>query len=108
MKLLANRVGLVTLAFALVLVPTIRRAQQHVEYRDATRLSIKHSWIGIAPPTKASVPPQQIVMLPAVPVATEPEPARVVKRGAVVVEPAPHPVLDLSPDPLRGPPSFRS
>jgi hypothetical protein len=100
------RAGIVALAMAVILVPTIKRAQQHVEDRDATRLSIKHSWIGIVPPAKASIAPQQIVTLP--PLVATPEPSRVVKRPPVVVEPALHPVLELSPDPLRGPPPARS
>jgi hypothetical protein len=99
----ATRLCVVAIAVALVLVPTIKRAQQHVEHRDATRLSIKHSWIGVAPPTKTTIAPQQTVTLPVL--ALQSEPARVVKREYVVVEPALHPVLDLSPDPLRGPPS---
>jgi hypothetical protein len=101
------RVVIAILAVAVVLVPTIKRAQQHVEHRDATRLSIKHSWIGVAPPTKAHVAPQPIAILPAL--AADPEPARVVRGRPVVADPAPHPVFDFSPDPLRGPPSaFRS
>ena len=97
------RTGIAILAVALILVPTIKRAQQHVDRRDATRLSIKHSWIGVTPPTKATVTPQQAVV-PPVPVP-EPEPARVAFRRPVVADVALHPVLDLSPDPLRGPPS---
>lgn len=97
------RIGIAILAAAVVLVPTIKRAQQHVEHRDATRLSIKHSWIGVAPPTKADVAPQPIVILP-VP-AADPEPARVVRGRPVVAEHAPHRVFDFSPDPLRGPPA---
>jgi len=95
--------GIATLAVALILVPTIKRAQQHVEHRDATRLSIKHSWIGVAPPTKASIAPKPIVTLPAL--AAELDPPRVVRRHPVVIEAVAHPVLDFSPDPLRGPPS---
>jgi hypothetical protein len=98
----ATRLFIAAIAIALVFVPTIKRAQQHVEHRDATRLSIKHSWIGVAPPTKATVAPQHIVTLPLP--APQPEPARVVTRDRVVVAPALHPVLALSPDPLRGPP----
>jgi hypothetical protein len=97
------RTGIAILAVALILVPTIKRAQQHVENRDATRLSIKHSWIGVAPPTKATVTPQQAV-LPPVPVP-EPEPARIALRPPVIADVVLHPVLNLSPDPLRGPPS---
>ena len=98
------RTGIAILAVALILVPTIKRAQQHVERRDATRLSIRHSWIGVAPPTKATVAPQQIVTLPLR--VSRPELARLVTRDRLVVEPAPHPVLDFSPDPLRGPPAL--
>ena len=95
--------AIAVLAVALILVPTIKRAQQHVEHRDATRLSIKHSWIGVVPPTKATIAPQSIdVALP--PLVATAEPTQAVKRDYVVVEPALHPVLDLSPDPLRGPP----
>lgn len=90
---------------ALVLVPTVKRAQQHVEHRDATRLSIKHSWIGVAPPSKATIGAQQIVTLPVL--AIQSEPTRDAKRLVAVVEPALHLVLHLSPDPLRGPPSAR-
>jgi hypothetical protein len=98
------RTAITVLAVALILVPAIKRAQQHVEHRDATRLSIKHSWIGLVPPTKATIAPQPIVIaLP--PLVATAEPAKVVKRDHVVVELALHPVFDLSPDPLRGPPS---
>lgn len=100
------RVGIAAVALALVLVPTIKRAQQHVEHRDATRLSIRHNWIGVAPPTKAVIGPQQIVVTPVL--GAEPEPPRVATPRVVLVEPAPHPVLDLPPDPLRGPPTQRS
>jgi len=96
--------GIAILAVAVVLVPTIKRAQQHVEHRDSTRLSIKHSWIGVAPPTKADVAPQPIVILPAL--AADVDLARVVRGRPVILEPAPHPVFDFSPDPVRGPPSL--
>ena len=99
----ATRLFIAAIAIALVLVPTITRAQQHVEHRDATRLSIKHSWIGVAPPTKALVATQQVVVAPAI--GADREPPRFVTPRAPSVEPARHPVLDLSPDPLRGPPS---
>jgi|SRR5690349_2180200 hypothetical protein len=102
----ATRLAVLAIAVALVLVPTIKRAQQHVEHRDATRLSIKHNWIGVAPPTKAALAPQQILTLPAI--GAKADPPRVVDRGSVPVEPVRHPVLDLSPEPLRGPPSQRS
>ena len=99
----ATRIFIAAIAIALVLVPTIKRAQQHVEYRDATRLSIKHSWIGVAPPTKAIIAPQQIVVVPAL--GAESEPPRVAMPRPASVEPALHPILDFSPDPLRGPPT---
>jgi hypothetical protein len=101
----ATRLAILAIAVALVLVPTIKRAQQHVEHRDATRLSIKHNWIGVAPPTKAAIAPRQILTLPGIGVEADPSP--VVARRPAPVEPVRHPVLDRSPDPLRGPPSLR-
>jgi hypothetical protein len=98
----ASRLFVAAIALALVLVPTITRAQQRVARRDATRMSIKHSWIGVAPPTKALIPPQQIVVVPAI--GADPEPPRVTTRLAAPVEPALHPVPAVSPDLLRGPP----
>jgi hypothetical protein len=94
--------GLAAIVLAIVVVPAAARARQHIERRDATRLSIKHSWIGVAPPTKATITLKQIVTLPII--AERAEPARVVIRRLLVVEPTPHPVVDLSPDLLRGPP----
>src|SRR5689334_24892723 len=99
----ATRLAVLAIAVALVLVPTIKRAQQHVEHHDATRLSIKHNWIGVAPPSKTAIAPQQILALPVI--GTEPSPPRLVARRPAPVEPVRHPVLDLSPEPLRGPPS---
>lgn len=99
------RTGIAVLAVALIFVPTIKRAQQHVEHRDATRLSIRHNWIAVAPPTKAAIAPQPAVVLPMLGFALEPP--RVVMPRAVSVEPARHPVFDLRPDPLRGPPTER-
>jgi hypothetical protein len=100
------RAGLLAVAAALVLVPTIARARQHVEHRDATRLSIKHSWVGVAPPTKASIrsiAPDHVAVLP--------PPIVEIGRGylAVRVDPAsswvPRIVDILQFDSPRGPPS---
>jgi len=102
----AVRTGLLALAAALVLVPTIARARQHVEHRDATRLSIKHSWVGVAPPTKAS-----ISWVAAYQAAVLPPPIVEIGRGAFVarVDPArsraPRIVDALPFDSPRGPPS---
>jgi len=105
---LGARLGIVTIAIVVVLVPAIARAHQRVERRDATRLSIKHSWIGVAPPSKAVVSPQRVVLAPAIAVEPELEP-RPRLNGAVLAPPvALHPVLDLSPDSLRGPPASPS
>lgn len=97
------RLAVLTIVTALVLVPTLARAHQQVEHRDATRLSIKHSWVGVAPPTKASVAPITVAVLP-VPSVRTAEPRRiagalapVVRTIVVVVFPA--------PEPLRGPPA---
>jgi hypothetical protein len=94
---------IVVLAAALVLVPTIARAKQQVERKDATRLSIKHSWLGVAPPTKASVAPIQAAVLP--PPVVEIDHSRLVSFVHAAWSVGPRAVhVDLS-DPLRGPPS---
>ena len=99
---LGSRLAVLALATAIVLVPTIARARQQVDHRDATRLSIKHSWVGVAPPSKASVTPQPIVALP--PIAAEREAPRVVRTLVPGPAPALPSVLERSPDLLRGPP----
>jgi hypothetical protein len=102
MPKLSSRLAVLALTLAVVLVPAMARARQRVEHRDETRLSIKHSWLGVAPNSKATIAPQQIVVVPAI--AAQPEP-RHTPRPVLAPEPALHPVRDLSPDPLRGPPS---
>jgi len=100
------RAGLAAIAVALVLVPTLARARQQVERRDATRLSIKHSWVGVAPPPKASIAPVQVAVLPP-PVVMIDRP-RVISRVAIWWSAAPRAVYHDVSDPLRGPPSARS
>lgn len=97
------RLAILTIAAALVLVPALARAHQQIELRDATRLSIKHSWVGIAPPTKASVAPATIAVLP-VPAAVPAEPAPVAGAVPALVPTSFHVVLP-DAEPLRGPPS---
>jgi len=97
------RVGLLAVATALVIVPTAARAKQHVEHRDSTRLSIKHSWLGVAPPTKASVAPVQAAVLP--PPVVELDHSRAVSFVSVARSVALRAVYDNLSDPLRGPPS---
>jgi hypothetical protein len=99
----AVRLGLLAVATALVLVPTAARARQHVERHDATRLSIKHSWVGVAPPTKASVAPAQVAVLP--PPVVELGRSRVAVCVVPAPDPAPLVVGLLRLDQLRGPPS---
>lgn len=100
-----TRLSCLALAVALVLVPTMARARQHVEHRDATRLSIKHSWLGVAPPSRATVTAQPIVAVPAI--VSLPEPPRVARLAPPAATPSVHPVLAQSLDPLRGPPALR-
>ena len=98
------RLAVLTIATALVLVPALARAHQQIEHRDATRLSIKHSWLGVAPPTKASLAPVAVAVLPTP--AADITPADTIARQiAPDVISAPHVVL-ASSDPLRGPPSL--
>src|SRR5262249_55179311 len=97
------RLAILSLAVALVLVPTLARARQQIERRDATRLSIKHNWIGVAPPTKASIAPVALAVLLAPAADTRPAGAAARQIAPLVVA---LPVSDLaSSDPLRGPPS---
>jgi hypothetical protein len=97
------RVGLLAVATALVIVPTVARARQHVDHHDATRLSIKHSWLGVAPPTKASAATVQIAVLPAPAVWIDR--SRVISPIYVVRTAAVRAFDDTITDPLRGPPS---
>lgn len=97
------RIGLLAVATALVIVPTVARAKQHVDHRDATRLSIKHSWVGVAPPTKASAAPVQVAVLPAP--AVRIDRSRAVSPVHVVRHAAVRAFDDTITDPLRGPPS---
>jgi hypothetical protein len=101
-----ERIGLLAVATALVVVPTVARARQHVDRRDATRLSIKYSWVGVAPPTKASAAAVQVAVLPAPAVRIDRSPA--VSPVHVVRHAAVRPVDDTITDPLRGPPSHVS
>ena len=94
---------IVVLAAALVLVPAAARARQQIERKDATRLSIKNSWLGVAPPTKASVAPVQVAILPP-PVVTL-DHTRVVSFVHASRSVAPRAVHVSLSDPLRGPPS---
>src|SRR3954469_22266511 len=68
------RLAVVAIAAVLVLVPTIARARQQVERHDATRLSIKHSWLGVAPQPKGVVAPVIVAIAP-VPATGESLPA---------------------------------
>jgi hypothetical protein len=99
----AVRIGLLAVAAALVVVPTVARAKQRIEGRESTRLSIKHSWLGVAPPTKASVAPAQVAVLPPPVVEIGRDP--VAALGAPARIPTPY-IVDGHPlDPPRGPPS---
>jgi hypothetical protein len=102
----AVRIGLLAVATALVIVPTVARANQHVERRDSTRLSIRHSWIGVAPPTKAFVAPVEAAVLP--PPVVEVDHNRAVSFVSVAWSVAPCALCDNVSDPLRGPPSYLS
>jgi hypothetical protein len=100
------RIGLLAVATALVIVPTAARAKQRIDRRDSTRLSIKHSWVGVAPPTKASAATAHVAVVPVIV-------ARVERLRLQAAIPLDGPVTlsetsrDLS-DPLRGPPSLSS
>jgi hypothetical protein len=96
-------VAIAVLAAALVLVPTAARARQHVDRKDTTRLSIKHSWLGVAPPTKASAATTPVALVPAPVVRIER--SRVVSPVQIVQNATIPTFDDTITDPLRGPPS---
>jgi hypothetical protein len=100
------RVGVALIALALILAPTLARARQRVERRDSTRLSIKHSWLGVKPPSKAMVAaaaPMQAAVAPR-PVVQINRPRFVVRLDVSRSAP-PCERCDDVVDPLRGPPS---
>jgi hypothetical protein len=97
------RASLLVVAAALVIVPTVARARQQVDRRDATRLSIKHSWVGVAPPTKASTAPAAVAILP--PTVTRADAAGITFHACIVRNIALPGTVHGSRDPLRGPPS---
>jgi hypothetical protein len=99
---LLARLSLLAIVAAVVIVPVVARSRDQIEHRDATRLSIKHSWLGVAPPSKASVAPQPMVALAAV--VARPELLRVACRAFIAAVPAFRSVLVQPSDPLRGPP----
>ena len=95
------------IALALVAVPTIMRARQHVELHDTTRLSIKLNWQSATPPQRAMLAPDDAVSGAVVPsaLAQQPHAARVTPRVHAFDEPVTQPLLDNAPDLLRGPPA---
>ena len=98
----------IAIAIALVAVPTIMRARQHVELRDATRLSIRLNWQSAAPPQKPILAPDSASAVVPIALAQQPHPARVTPRVHALDEPVTRPLFDNSPDLLRGPPASRS
>jgi hypothetical protein len=98
-----RRASLLVVAAALVIVPTVARARQQVDRRDTTRLSIKHSWVGVAPPTRASTAPTLVAVLPATAIRID---GGEITSKACIVRNVERPTIKYeSPDPLRGPPS---
>ncbi len=103
---LVLRLLALTLIAALFVVPTVMRARQRVEMRDATRLSIRLNWQGekrchddvdVRSEDRAGETPLLFADLPAV--------AHVSARSRAVDIPLPSSPFDNAPDPLRGPPS---
>jgi hypothetical protein len=92
---------------ALVIVPTIMRARQHVELRDSPRLSIRLNWQSDTPPQKSLVTPDDASALAVatVTVVQQPQAARVRPRVHAYAEPIVQPPFDNAPNLFRGPPS---
>jgi hypothetical protein len=98
--------GSLVVAVALVLVPTVTRARQHLCLHETTRLSIRLNWQSDAPPRMhlvaggarghAALVPRVFVIPPPI--------SRFLSRAPAFDEPVVRPLLDNSPDLLRGPP----
>jgi hypothetical protein len=103
-------VGALIVAVALVLVPTIMRARQHVSLHETTRLSIRLNWQSDAPPRMHAASAESSASSATAPreLATRPQPSRVTPRVHVFDEPIVHLLVDTTPDPLRGPPALFS
>lgn len=91
---------------ALVLVPTVTRAREHLERRETTRLSIRLNWQSDAPPRIVDVAPDESDHTARVPPALTlpPCPVCLTTRGPAFEESALPAPCDNSPDLLRGPP----
>ena len=97
--------GSLVVAVALVLVPTVMRARQHLSLHENTRLSIRLNWQSDAPPRMhvvAITTRGNAALMPRV-FAIQP-PSRLLPRVPAFDEPVVRPFLDNSPDPQRGPP----
>jgi hypothetical protein len=92
---------------AVIVVPTIMRARQHVELRDSTRLSIRLNWQADALPQKKFLVAQSPIRshAGAFVVTLQPETTAIASRALAVDAPAPPTVFDNAPDLFRGPPS---
>jgi hypothetical protein len=91
-------------AAALVLVPTVTRAREHLERRETTRLSIRLNWQSDAPPRIVDIAPDESDHAIRAPYTLPPCPACfITHRHAFEELPGPAP-CDNSPDLLRGPP----
>jgi hypothetical protein len=100
----------VLIVAAVIVVPAVMRAGQHVELRDSTRLSIRLNWQSDAPPQKHVADTNQLVRkhLAVVAVSVQPlQTTHVVFARHIGEEPSPTPVSENAPDLFRGPP-FRS
>jgi hypothetical protein len=94
---------------ALVIVPTILRARQHVKLHEATRLSIRLNWQSDAPPHRMVVVPDEesTGVAATIPLSPQPEDARLSPRVHSCSEPIVQAPFDNAPDLFRGPPSSR-
>lgn len=93
------------LVTALVAVPTVMRAHQHVELRDTTRLTIRLNWQSDAPPQKHLFGLDAQVQGTPSPVIDLHRP-RLRHAGTLTDEPIRHSPFDRVPDTFRGPPSL--
>ena len=95
------------LTLAVVVVPSVMRARQHVELREGTRLSIRLNWESDAPPQRAlpdAASRDDAAVVDAV--VIDPEPRRISRAECLTAEPVPQTPFDNAPDFFRGPPSL--
>ena len=100
------RVGVLLVTTALLLVPAIVRARQHLIPRDDIRPSVRLNWIGVTPP-KDDLAQRATTDALELPLASRErsEAPCFLARSFALDQPVPNSQRDNSPCVLRGPPT---